>query len=55
MRSSFTPELQALGAKLSLSTEATLAQLKKKYDGYRFAIEGENVYNPSTCLRFSRN
>ena len=51
LRSSFTPELQALGAKLSLSMEATLAQLKKKYDGYRFAIEGENVYNPFNLLK----
>ena len=51
LRSTFTPELQALGAKLSLSTEATLAQLKKKYDGYRFAIEGENVYNPFNLLK----
>ena len=51
LRSSFTPELQALGAKLSLSTEATLALLKKKYDGYRFAIEGENVYNPFNLLK----
>ena len=49
--STFTPELQALGAKLSLSTEATLALLKKKYDGYRFAIEGENVYNPFNLLK----
>ena len=49
--STFTPELQALGAKLSLSMEATLAQLKKKYDGYRFAIEGENVYNPFNLLK----
>ena len=51
LRSTFTPELQALGEKLSLSTEATLAQLKKKYDGYRFAIEGENVYNPFNLLK----
>ena len=51
LRSTFTPELQALGAKLSLSTEATLALLKKKYDGYRFAIEGENVYNPFNLLK----
>ena len=51
LRSSFTPELQALGAKLSLSMKATLALLKKKYDGYRFAIEGENVYNPFNLLK----
>ena len=51
LRSTFTPELQALGAKVSLSTEATLALLKKKYDGYRFAIEGENVYNPFNLLK----
>ena len=51
LRSTFTPELQALGEKLSLSMEATLAQLKKKYDGYRFAIEGENVYNPFNLLK----
>ncbi len=51
LRSAFTPELQALGAKLSLSMEATLSLLKKKYDGYRFAIEGENVYNPFNLLK----
>ena len=51
LRSAFTPELQALGAKLSLSMEATLSLLKKKYDGYRFAIEGANVYNPFNLLK----
>ena len=51
LRSTFTPELQALGEKLSLSMKATLALLRKKYDGYRFAIEGENVYNPFNLLK----
>ncbi len=51
LQSNFAPEISALGKKLALSDQDTLAVLKKKYDGYRFAIEGENVYNPFNLLK----
>ena len=51
LKENFAPEITALGQKLALSDKDTLAVLKKKYDGYRFAIEGENVYNPFNLLK----
>ena len=51
LQANFAPEISALGKKLALSDQETLALLKKKYDGYRFAIEGENVYNPFNLLK----
>ena len=51
LKENFAPEISALGKKLALSDKDTLAVLKKKYDGYRFAIEGENVYNPFNLLK----
>ena len=51
LQANFAPEICALGKKLALSDQETLAVLKKKYDGYRFAIEGENVYNPFNLLK----
>ena len=51
LKENFAPEITALGKKLALSDKDTLAVLKKKYDGYRFAIEGENVYNPFNLLK----
>ena len=46
----FAPELEALALKLKLSQEATLGELKKRYDGYLFHEEGEHVYNPFSLL-----
>ena len=51
LRSDFVPELQALGSTLALDEPTTLATLKQKYDGYRFAIGGESVYNPFNLLK----
>ena len=48
--SNFAPELETLAAKLNRSYEDTLAELKKRYDGYLFAREGEHVYNPFSLL-----
>jgi len=46
----FMPEIERL-AKAQKSTVAkTRATLKKKYDGYRFSRNGENVYNPFSLL-----
>ena len=46
----FAPEIEALGTKEELNRKATLAALKKQYDGYLFAKEGESVYNPFSLL-----
>ena len=46
----FTPYIEALATKQRLSVEEALMKLKKQYDGYLFAYEGENVYNPFSLL-----
>jgi len=47
----FSPEIEALAATQKLSREETLAQLKKRYDGYLFT-EGSDlyIYNPFSLL-----
>jgi hypothetical protein len=47
----FKPEITALAGKLGLSYEETLAELKKRYNGYRFTEESEGIYNPYSLLR----
>jgi hypothetical protein len=46
----FQPEITALAEKRKLTCEATLSELKKRYDGYHFAKESEGMYNPFSLL-----
>ncbi|UTC61425.1 ATP-binding protein [Treponema sp. OMZ 787] len=46
----FKPEIEALAEERKLNYEETLALLKKRYDGYLFHPQGENVYNPFSLL-----
>ena len=46
----FQPELHALAKETGKTCEETLAEMKKRYDGYRFAREGEDMYNPFSLL-----
>ena len=46
----FKPEIDALAEERKLNYEETLAQLKKRYDGYLFHPKGENIYNPFSLL-----
>jgi len=46
----FAPEIKALAEALQLTHEATIAALKKRYDGYLFCRRGEHVYNPFSLL-----
>ncbi|MDR3269775.1 MAG: AAA family ATPase, partial [Tannerella sp.] len=39
----FEPELQALAAKRGLTRDETFAEMKKRYDGYHFAKESEDM------------
>jgi len=46
----FAPEITTLAEALQLTHEATIAALKKRYDGYLFCRRGEHVYNPFSLL-----
>ena len=46
----FTPEIELLSRKEGLTDSEIRAALKKQYDGYLFAKEGMNVYNPFSLL-----
>jgi hypothetical protein len=42
----FQPELHALAEETGKTYGETLAEMKKRYDGYRFVRESEDMYNP---------
>ncbi|MDR2041462.1 MAG: ATP-binding protein [Tannerella sp.] len=46
----FRPELQALAGECGQTCEETFAEMKKRYDGYHFARESEDIYNPFSVL-----
>jgi hypothetical protein len=46
----FQPEIQDLAAELGKTYDETLAELKKRYDGYHFAKRSEGMYNPFSLL-----
>ena len=50
MEETFSPEIQKLADKSSLSYENCLAELKRMYDGYHFHQNGEGVYNPFSLI-----
>jgi hypothetical protein len=46
----FQPEIENLAEKQNLTFDATLTELKKRYNGYRFAKKSESMYNPFSLL-----
>ena len=46
----FAPEIEQLARNEESTVEETRARLKKEYDGYCFARQGEQVYNPFSLL-----
>jgi hypothetical protein len=46
----FQPEIQALAERRKMSCEKVFAELKKRYDGYHFAKESADIYNPFSLL-----
>jgi hypothetical protein len=46
----FQPELQALAEQRKISRDQAFAEMKKRYDGYHFAIQSEDMYNPFSVL-----
>ena len=45
------PDVEQLAKHLQLSVDETFAQLKKKYDGYHFSKNSEDVYNPFSLIK----
>ena len=45
------PDVELLAEHLHLSVEETFALLKKKYDGYHFSENSEDVYNPFSLIK----
>ena len=46
-----SPKIEKLAESENSTLEETRARLKKEYDGYCFAEEGEQVYNPYSLLK----
>jgi hypothetical protein len=46
----FQPEIAALADELGKTYDGTLAELKKRYDGYHFCERAEGMYNPFSLL-----
>ena len=46
-----SPQIEKLAGVENTTVEETRARLKKEYDGYCFAEEGERVYNPYSLLK----
>jgi hypothetical protein len=46
----FHPELERLAQKQKLSFDATLSEVRRMYDGYRFHPDGPDLYNPFSTL-----
>jgi hypothetical protein len=49
--SNFQPDLHALAKKRKQTYDEALAEMKKRYDGYHFAIESPDIYNPFSVLK----
>ena len=45
------PDVELLAKRLQLSVDETFALLKKKYDGYHFSENSEDVYNPFSMIK----
>ena len=45
------PDVELLAKRLQLSVDETFALLKKKYDGYHFSKNSEDVYNPFSLIK----
>ncbi|MCL2073931.1 MAG: ATP-binding protein [Marinilabiliaceae bacterium] len=51
----FQPEIQALAEENNLTYDEAFAKLKKFYDGYHFAKDSADIYNPFSLLKTFEN
>jgi len=47
----FEPEINTLAVELEMTYDDTLAELRKRYNGYHFAKKTEGIYNPFSLLK----
>ncbi len=50
VENTFKPEIEKLARNTKNSYTKMLEELKKRYDGYKFSVLGESVYNPFSIL-----
>ncbi|UTC62470.1 ATP-binding protein [Treponema sp. OMZ 787] len=50
IENTFKPEIERLANNSKNSYDKMLEELKKRYDGYKFSVSGESVYNPFSIL-----
>lgn len=50
IETTFKPEIERLANNTNKSYAKIIEELKKRYDGYRFSVLGESVYNPFSIL-----
>jgi hypothetical protein len=50
LEDNFGQELEALGEHNGMTYDETVAEMKKRYDGYRFAKQSEGMFNPFSVL-----
>jgi hypothetical protein len=46
----FTDDIQALAERNGIGFDDAMAEMRKRYNGYRFSKQGERVYNPFSLL-----
>ena len=51
LQTQMRPDVERLAGHLHLSVDETFAELKKKYDGYHFSKNSEDVYNPFSLIK----
>ncbi|AIN93321.1 ATPase AAA [Treponema putidum] len=50
IENTFKPEIERLAGNIKNSYDKMIEELKKRYDGYKFSVLGESVYNPFSIL-----
>ena len=50
IETTFKPEIERLANNTKNNYDKMIEELKKRYDGYRFSVLGESVYNPFSIL-----
>ena len=55
LKDNFDSKIKAIADKNNIDYDVLLQKIKKWYDGYKFSVDGENVYNPVSFAKFLDN
>ena len=55
LKENFDSKIKAISEKENIDFDVLLEKIKKWYDGYKFSVDGENVYNPVSFAKFLDN